>query len=282
MLIGISGKIGAGKDLVCYIIKGLLLPDGIVRQELYSIVYRYKDKNILEAEEAIKTLIDAGTDIETKRFADALKDIICILIGCTREQLEDRKFKETLLGEDWIRYAYANGFDKQYRNGKEVATVMNSESCTKERYEAERSINWETAYKYEWTPRSLLQYIGTDLFRDKILDNIWINALFSKYIDKADRTSEGILSKKPIYPKWIIPDLRFPNELQAIKNRGGITIRVNRALYKKGEPNDIFKKEHPSETALDDVTFDYTINNNGSIQELINQVKIILTKEELL
>ena len=31
-----------------------------------------------------------------------------------------------------------------------------------------------------------------------------------------------------MYPNWIITDVRFPNEADAIKGRGGIIIRVNR------------------------------------------------------
>ena len=37
---------------------------------------------------------------EEKCFADKLKDIICILINCTREQLEDESFKSKELGEE--------------------------------------------------------------------------------------------------------------------------------------------------------------------------------------
>lgn len=35
----------------------------------------------------------ANSEYKIKKFADKLKDIVCILIGCTREQLEDSKFK---------------------------------------------------------------------------------------------------------------------------------------------------------------------------------------------
>ena len=34
------------------------------------------------------------TNSEIKKFADKLKDIVCLLIGCTREQLEDQEFKK--------------------------------------------------------------------------------------------------------------------------------------------------------------------------------------------
>ena len=35
------------------------------------------------------------------KFADKLKDCVCILLGCTRSQLEDREFKESYLSSEW-------------------------------------------------------------------------------------------------------------------------------------------------------------------------------------
>jgi len=80
------------------------------------------------------------------RFADKVKNIVCLIIGCTREQLEDEQFKNTKLSEEWIRYGYANGFSHVYKDG-EKETVMNNEPCSKERYEQERITNWQTAIK---------------------------------------------------------------------------------------------------------------------------------------
>lgn len=91
---------------------------------------------------------------------------------------------------------------------------------------------------------------------------------------------------KAIIPNWIITDVRFPNEAQAIKDRGGIVIRVNRfseeqkiALLKAraNRPNNAIelalKEEHPSETALDNYEFDHVVENNGSIEELVDKIK---------
>ena len=85
------------------------------------------------------------------------------------------------------------------------------------------------------------------------------------------------------YPKWIIPDVRFPNELEAIKERSGITIRVWRP--ENGHyPHPVFQdvKPHPSETALDDAKFDYTILNSGTLDELRDSIREILRKERLI
>lgn len=262
-LLAISGKISSGKDTVGRIIQYL------TKRDLIPEIKSFEEFMNISHNETYHTY-------QIKKFADKLKDIVCLLIGCTREQLEDEDFKNTFLGEEWIRYGYANGFDKQYRNG-EVKTVMNSVACSKERYELEERINWQTAYKRKTTPRLLLQLLGTECGRQIIHPNIWVNSLFVDYNCK--HVKGGNFEK----PKWVITDLRFPNELKAIKDRGGITIRVNRDRYfRTGDlRNDLQFKEHESETALDDATFDYVIDNSGTIEELIKKVKEILKQEKI-
>jgi hypothetical protein len=39
---------------------------------------------------------------------------------------------------------------------------------------------------------------------------------------------------------------------------------------------------HPSETALDDAKFDYVIDNDGTLDELVEKVRVILTKEKII
>ena len=67
------------------------------------------------------------------------------------------------------------------------------------------------------TPRKMLQQVGTDLFRNQLHPNTWVNATFANYHDN----------------NWIITDVRFPNELEAIKKHNGITIRINRGLVER-------------------------------------------------
>ena len=111
----------------------------------------------------------------------------------------------------------------------------------------------------------MLQLIGTDLFRNQLHPNTWVNASFANYLNNA----------------WIFTDVRFPNELEAIKKRAGITIRVNRAWVDKKKEHQVLK-EHSSETALDNAEFDYTVENNGTIEDLVNKVREILIKEQII
>ena len=92
-----------------------------------------------------------------------------------------------------------------------------------------------------------------------------------------------------IYPSWCITDMRFPNEMEAVKKRGGITIRVNRPCdicggsgYHKMSCPVSKSGEHYSENALDKSEFDYVIQNNGTISDLIDKIRNILIENKLI
>lgn len=98
--------------------------------------------------------------------------------------------------------------------------------------------------------RGILQRLGTDVGRKLLDDNIWVDATLASLKTGVD---------------YVITDARFTNEAQAIIDNGGLMVRVEREGT--GPVND-----HPSETALDDWFFDYTIQNNGTIEELNDKV----------
>ena len=87
-LIGISGKLQSGKDTVTKIIQWLLLNQDKGTEIPFDRFDLYKE----------------AATWKNVKFADKLKDIVCLLLGCTREQLEDPIFKETPLGEEWVKY----------------------------------------------------------------------------------------------------------------------------------------------------------------------------------
>ena len=185
-----------------------------------------------------------------KKYADKLKDIVCLLIGCSRVDLENRVFKDKELGEEWWYYEGQVGvypYNTPYEANKKLPLI-------------------------KLTPRKLLQLLGTDCCRNIIHPNIWINSLFADY---KPRGNMGISELDEYnYPNWIITDVRFPNEANIVKEKGGIMIRLTRKL----EDNN-----HESETALDNYEFDYVINNdNGDIPELMDNVKRILMKEGII
>lgn len=268
MIIGIHGKKQHGKDTVASIIQYLTSPLKTENTPFEEFRKDFGNKR--------------GFDSHWKRkiFAGKLKEIVCLLIGCTMEQLEDNEFKETPLGEEWTRYAYADGHNDHYRN-EEWSKSMHSVFCSKERYEEEVRINWQTAYKSELTPRLLLQLLGTECGRNIIHPNLWVNATMADYKSNHPGEFDEIFNKTlyppDSFPKWLITDVRFPNEAEAIQKReGSILLKVER-------PGITGTDQHESETALDNFTnWDYCIINDGSLEHLIEKVKAFLVEFKII
>ena len=233
MLIAISGRKQSGKDLVGKIIQYLTSKSNVYPFDL-KLDYSYR------------------SDWQIKKFADKLKDIICLLINCTRDQLENESFKSKELGEEWW-YWYME------REGGYSSIILDYLTTTKKELKS-----YEGLELIKPTPRFLMQFVGTNLFRNQLHPEIWVNSLFTDY-----------QPNNLIYPSWCITDMRFLNEMEAVKKKGGITIRVNRNLEES-------KDQHESETELDNAEFDYVIENSGSIEELIEKVREILIKEKLI
>ena len=100
------------------------------------------------------------------------------------------------------------------------------------------------------TVREFLQKFGTCV-REGVDNLFWIKETFANV--------DG-------WRNVIIADVRFPEEVNAIKERGGLIIRLER--------NDAGAGNHISETALDDYTdWDKEIDNNNSLLLLFNQLK---------
>lgn len=107
---------------------------------------------------------------------------------------------------------------------------------------------------FDMTVRSFLQIAGTDALRNVLHKDIWINSLFREFDDSS---------------RWIIPDVRFANELGKIKELGGITIRVDR-------PDLAGNDFHTSETEWRTLPFDYVITNDSTLDHLRQEVKKML------
>ena len=120
------------------------------------------------------------------------------------------------------------------------------------------------------TVREFLQRLGTDGLRTGLHENTWVNALMADYEGTYDLDTD-----RTTWPKWVITDTRFPNEARAIKEAGGIVIRVDRPGCKP-------INNHPSETGLDEWNFDHRIMNGSDLVSLLFTVGTILRKEKLL
>ena len=117
-------------------------------------------------------------------------------------------------------------------------------------------------YLPEWgmTVGEMQQKIGTEAIRNNIHNDAWVLSLFSTFNKNKN---------------WIVTDVRFKNEANIIKEKGGIIIRLNGDPL-KSKTGDDRNMTHQSEIDLDDYKgFDYVYDNIPPISNLENYVKNI-------
>ena len=202
--------------------------------------------------------------------------------------------RKTLTLEEWLISEDLNGRDFNWKikkfagKLKEITSLLTGISV--EMFEDQEFKKLDMSPEWGMTYREFLQKLGTEAMRDGLHTNVWVNALFSDYKDIIEeRASDDLVWVNK--PNWIITDMRFPNELEAVIKNGGITIRVTRSCGSSNfegtqeEWDKLVEKNkqalHPSETALDNTTFDYEIINDGTIEDLIDKVKEILINEKI-
>lgn len=114
--------------------------------------------------------------------------------------------------------------------------------------------------------RTLLQKVGTEGVR-KVKPDYWVNFI------------KDMLTFFP--HEWdyvIIPDTRFPNEIESLVIDGFnvVTVRVNRPNFENNLTEE--QRHHASETALDGYLFNYEIINDGTPEGMKNQINNLITK----
>ncbi len=284
MIIGISGKIGSGKDTL-----------GLIIQYLTEVDLD-NDSTTLDE---FKNDLSMGyrSNFQIRKSAENVKLITSIIIGCSIDDLENREFKNTELPENFWYYESSIVSGRIYLDDYKLLNE------NKKQY-------WDILVKP--TPRNIMISVGNDFGRNMIHRDVWINSLLSEYkpVNDEKRFSLGnVLDYSDCdFPNWIITDIRYKNEVDKIHKRKGIVIRINRDYsliypeqYSRFEKSKFFSKDDnsfinylkstnlksdlelynvlvsESETSLDDFTaFDATISNNGDIKNLTKQTLTIL------
>ena len=151
----------------------------------------------------------------------------------------------------------------------------------------EESRKWREEVDPYWgfSPREMMQKIGTDLFRKQIKDDIWIKSLKLKL----EKMTQGPFKMKN---NVVITDCRFKNEIDVIKEKGGIIILVEKDApswikyvedYKTGKITEEEAAQNLQNTGIHESEWrcylyndiDYYIKNTGSIEELYDKIKMI-------
>lgn len=115
-------------------------------------------------------------------------------------------------------------------------------------------------------PRELLQQLGVEIIKEKL----------KKYDMFIDRQLDDIDIYSYFFDSIIIPDARFPKEIDILKEKyqNVISIKVVSNLENNMTEKE---KQHVTETSLDDYpdsNFDYIINNDN-LEELEKKIREI-------
>jgi hypothetical protein len=169
-------------------------------------------------------------------FAKPLKDACSVMFGWPREMLEG----DTEVSRKWRE---------------------------------EPDVYWSEKFSKEFSPRLALQLMGTEAGRNVFHKDVWVISLLNR--------SKG----KDV----VVTDVRFRNEIDYIQEHGGIIIRVKRGsepewystlkeIKSESERAEVmrFIGIHQSEWDWVGSEFDYTIENNGTIEQLGNRVNEVL------
>ena len=131
---------------------------------------------------------------------------------------------------------------------------------------------WSQELGRDITPRYVLQVFGTECMRRGFYDSIWVS-LVKKKIQENPTTN------------WVIPDTRFPNEVDMIKSVGGSVWCVKRGQnpqwfdrykYHDVKPDDI----HPSEWAWAHSNFDHIITNDDTVAQLHQKIENTINSQQ--
>ena len=112
------------------------------------------------------------------------------------------------------------------------------------------------------TPRQIMQYIGTDIFRTHVDPDFWIRH-FRVWL--ADQGRCNI----------VVSDCRFQNEVDAVRDAGGIILHIRRNNNHHHGTTD----GHASEQDHNIQNISYTVYNNGTLDSLYAHIEEILTQD---
>ena len=136
---------------------------------------------------------------------------------------------------------------------------------------------WSEKLGKPFSPRLALQLMGTEAGRDVFHPDLWVHTVLRR-------------CENAPYHNYVIADVRFPNEINAIRESGGIIVRVKRgdepewynvALKTNKKLNyygmaQEYPDVHFSEWAWVGSEIDFEISNNGSLDELKEKVDLLV------
>jgi len=188
---------------------------------------------------------------------------ICGLIGSGKGTVAD-----VLVDQGFTKVSFAD----KLKDG--VSTIfgwdramLEGDTDESRQWREQRDDFWSAETEMEVTPRLVLQLFGTDCLRNGFHDGVWVSLLKKHMLDNPGN--------------YVIPDVRFRNEQNMIRELGGEIWRVQRgdipewygcAMLDNTTGSNLMEAYdvHPSEYKWIDMNnkFDVTLYNEGTIEDL--------------
>lgn len=126
---------------------------------------------------------------------------------------------------------------------------------------------YEQIYAERKSPevRTLLQVLGTELGRHVYGEDVWVRMLFARLRMMEDRWG---------WDTWVIPDVRFLNEVRYIREQGGVVIRVDAPQRSSASGMTDHQRAHESEREValcTDDEVDGVVNNDPEHEHVVGR-----------
>lgn len=254
-IVGISGKKQSGKTSLC----NYLLYYTAVRNSPYPHKY-YQNEGTGNLTAQIGHASKLFMGVENGKIKDNIK-YFPLLQPCKVYSLADPLKQDICINILDLSHANVYGTDEEKNEVtryewdnipnvirlKMESSYHNDSFYKKLKYKMRKIFNRPSMITGKMTAREIMQFVGTDIFREMFADDIWTKATIKKIIKEDDGRVKDRIA--------LISDVRFKSEVKEILDSGGYIIRLTRKTSK----TDF----HKSEIDLDD--FDFASIDNSIV-----------------
>lgn len=114
--------------------------------------------------------------------------------------------------------------------------------------------------KKNWEVRRLLQTLGTEVGRNMLDKDIWLRKVCAEVVEQ-----------QSLGKNVVVTGVRYPNELATFNRMDAYSLWVHR-------PGTAPINSHSSENTLEPERFDKILENNGTLEDLENAVRVFNTR----
>ena len=243
LYIGLNGYAGSGKDTVAKMLYCILNYDWETKEECWN---KFKK----EYATSVRPYATMGRNPQDNlctciAFADRLKDICAAMFGVPVDYFYYNKNNSWICINKDFEYTETRPRDEFIITSEDFYTCKDSYKYSSNRY--------------YMSLREILVYVGTYICQDYINENTFVNSVKNR-LERISLDSTDL--------KYVIcTDVRFVHEVDFIKQNSGIMINIIR--------DDVVQALDIAEHDLDMMdpeNFNYIIYNNGTYEELFDEV----------